>query len=144
MIQNFRTGIADLKTLTSNQIGAIGENFAENVLLSGKTRIKTTTITVKIAGRDEPFTLIPDFLVLEDVNDQGVALLRYVESKASRNGLPGVGQLTDNQAVFLDALRNGEVESISGSSAFDAFLGANGAESAEIVGFQMYATQLFS
>lgn len=70
-----------------------------------------------------------------------MAQFRYLESKASRNGLPSIANLTDNQAVFLDALRNGQVESITTSNG--VVNGLAGPQGIDIVDFQLYATQLF-
>ena len=70
--------------------------------------------------------------------EQVVLNLRYIESKASRNVRPDIDTLSENQAVFLAALRSGEIESLTAvGSELRALVGLQGATQIDIVDFEL-------
>ena len=76
----------------------------------------------------------------------GVLQLKYIEVKTTLGSkAPTTAQLTDNQAVFVDALLNGRVDSVTSTSpGFAALLDAfPGAASAVIVEFEFAPTLLY-
>ena len=136
--------------LTPNEIGNAGEAVVEEALdAAGETFAKTSAIEVRLTN-GRTFRMVPDFLVVSgkrtfvdpDGVTQTVLDLRYAESKASRNGLPELDTLSENQAVFLDALLNGEIERLTpiGSRVRD-LVAAEEATSIDIPqdGFELFA-----
>ena len=92
------------------------------------------------------FRFVPDFLVVDGrrtfVDADGVAQtvleLRYVESKASRNARPTIANLSENQAVFVNALRNGNIDRLSPVGVDLAeFVVDEGATQIDIVDFEL-------
>jgi len=132
--------------LTPNQIGKYGEDLIESEL-TDEVFAKAATVEVKLED-GTTFRFIPDFLVVADppvrtfVDPDGVTQrvlnLRYIESKASRNLQPGIGTLSENQAVFLAALRNGQIDTLTpvGTKLNNA-MSANQASQIDIVDFEL-------
>ena len=81
---------------------------------NGDTFVDKAVITVRLST-GEVFDVVPDFLRLASTQGR-TATLDIIESKASRVQLPDIAQLSDNQAVLLDALLRGDDLTITPSS----------------------------
>ena len=149
----FERNIADnfpdadtVQDLTPNQIGDFGERTIRDELVDEEFAAGATTVEVKLTN-GTTFRFVPDFLVVTgdpvpfvdaDGVEQILLNLRYIESKASRNVRPGIGTLSENQAVFLAALRNGELESLTAvGSDLLRLVGDQGATRIDIVDFEL-------
>ena len=137
---------ASVADIPSNQVGTIGEELHRVALEAvGTDSVQRATITVRLTS-GEVFDVVPDFLRVVDVDlDNGLARLDIDEVKASRVSQPGIGELTDNQAVFLGALIQGNIADLTRSPTLTTFLaGLDGAPTAfTIDGFNLQSFLLF-
>ena len=93
--------------LSPNDIGTVGERLTRELLeANGDIPIRRATITVRLST-GEVFDVVPDFFRDAGLVN-GTQTLDIIESKASRNALPDLRNLSDNQAVLLDALLRGD------------------------------------
>ena len=107
--------VASVVDLSPNDIGKVGEEVVRRALLAnGEIPIRTATITVRLST-GEVFDVVPDFFRVAS-EDGATVTLDIIESKASRNALPDLRNLSDNQAVLLDALLRGDDLTITPSS----------------------------
>ena len=107
--------VASISDLSSNGIGTIGEDLSQRVLqANGDTFVDKAVITVRLST-GEVFDVVPDFLRLASTQGR-TATLDIIESKASRVQLPDIAQLSDNQAVLLDALLRGDDITVTAGS----------------------------
>lgn len=124
--------------LSSNQIGRFGEN-ALAARLTPDLFAPQARITVTLDD-GSTFVVIPDFLDGSGAQLVGNRLqLIYREAKASTIRLPTIGQLTDNQARFVDAILSGRIQSITTTDeVLLDLVGRSGATNGfDVVGFEL-------
>ena len=109
--------------IPSNQVGTIGEGLHEEALEAVGANFATRApITVRLRS-GEVFDVVPDFLRVVEIDEaSGLARLDIDEIKTSRLSQPDIGRLTDNQAVLLDALLNGDIAEITAGRRLQEFL----------------------
>ena len=120
--------------------GATADNLGRSLETTMSTYlVRKPELNVKLLA-GSTFTIVPDFL-----ENRGHALvdghvqLTYLEAKASAIQTPTSSQLTDTQAVFVDAILNGGIESISSTNAeLQALVNRAGASGFDVVGFELH------
>ena len=96
--------VASVVDLSPSDIGKVGEEVVRRA--NGNSLLEKATITVRLST-GEVFDVVPDFFRDAGLVN-GTQTLDIIESKASRNALPDLRNLSDNQAVLLDALLRGD------------------------------------